>query len=52
MKCYSLLLLENHYSGKIVSFEVVNGGLVCLTEEMNDQNDECYIVNAAVYVGY
>ncbi|XP_028764711.1 uncharacterized protein LOC114722784 [Neltuma alba] len=38
--------------GKIVSFEVVNGGLVCSTEEMADQNDECYIVNAAVYVGY
>ncbi|XP_054803422.1 uncharacterized protein LOC129306722 isoform X2 [Prosopis cineraria] len=38
--------------GKIMSFEVVNGGLVCSNEEMADQNDECYTVNAAVYVGY
>lgn len=43
-------------SGKIVKFEVVDGGLICssgvLVEEMGDKNDDCYIVNAAVYVGY
>ncbi|GMP74380.1 hypothetical protein CsSME_00031817 [Camellia sinensis var. sinensis] len=42
--------------GKIVNFEVVDGGLICssgvLVEEMGDKNDDCYIVNAAVYVGY
>lgn len=42
--------------GKIVKFEVVDGGLLCssgvLVEEMGDENDDCYIVNAAVYVGY
>ncbi|KAF7803347.1 50S Ribosomal protein [Senna tora] len=43
-------------SGKIVNFEVVDGGLICSSgvhvEEMGDKNDDCYIVNAAVYVGY
>lgn len=43
-------------SGKIVKFEVVDGGLICSSgvhvEEMGDKNDDCYIVNAAVYVGY
>ncbi|GAV57366.1 Lin0512_fam domain-containing protein [Cephalotus follicularis] len=42
--------------GEIVSFEVVDGGLICSSgvyvEEMGDKNDDCYIVNAAVYVGY
>ncbi|KAM4100872.1 hypothetical protein ACB094_05G100500 [Castanea mollissima] len=42
--------------GKIVKFEVVDGGLICSSgvhvEEMGDKNDDCYIVNAAVYVGY
>lgn len=42
--------------GKILNVEVVDGGLVCssgvLVEEMGDKNDDCYIVNAAVYVGY
>ncbi|CAI0444931.1 unnamed protein product [Linum tenue] len=42
--------------GKIVSVEVVDGGLICSSgvhvEEMGDKNDDCYIVNAAVYVGY
>ncbi|XP_052201140.1 uncharacterized protein LOC127807382 [Diospyros lotus] len=42
--------------GKIVNFEVVDGGLICSSgvhvEEMGDKNDDCYIVNAAVYVGY
>lgn len=37
-------------------FEVVDGGLICSSgvhvEEMGDKTDECYIVNAAVYVGY
>ncbi|PSS29070.1 Protein cbp-1 like [Actinidia chinensis var. chinensis] len=42
--------------GEIVKFEVVDGGLICSSgvhvEEMGDKNDNCYIVNAAVYVGY
>uniref|UniRef100_A0A6N2KP65 Uncharacterized protein n=1 Tax=Salix viminalis TaxID=40686 RepID=A0A6N2KP65_SALVM len=42
--------------GEIVKFEVVDGGMICssgvLIEEMGDENDDCYIVNAAVYVGY
>ncbi|KAF9672433.1 hypothetical protein SADUNF_Sadunf11G0041200 [Salix dunnii] len=42
--------------GEIVKFEVVDGGMICssgvLVEEMGDKNDDCYIVNAAVYVGY
>ncbi|XP_034698186.1 uncharacterized protein LOC117923824 [Vitis riparia] len=42
--------------GKIINFEVVDGGLICSSgvqvEEMGDKNDDCYIVNAAVYVGY
>ncbi|KAL9269862.1 hypothetical protein AKJ16_DCAP06945 [Drosera capensis] len=42
--------------GKILDVEVVDGGLVCSSgvhvEEMGDKNDDCYIVNAAVYVGY
>ncbi|XP_026412603.1 uncharacterized protein LOC113308344 [Papaver somniferum] len=42
--------------GKILSVDVVDGGLICssgvLVEEMGDKNEDCYIVNAAVYVGY
>lgn len=42
--------------GEIVKVEVVDGGLICSSgvhvEEMGDKNDDCYIVNAAVYVGY
>lgn len=42
--------------GKILNVEVVDGGLICSSgvhvEEMGDTNDDCYIVNAAVYVGY
>ncbi|KAL9346547.1 hypothetical protein Peur_061400 [Populus x canadensis] len=42
--------------GEIVKFEVVDGGMICSSgvyvEEMGDKNDDCYIVNAAVYVGY
>ncbi|KAK7362733.1 hypothetical protein VNO77_04854 [Canavalia gladiata] len=38
--------------GQVMNFEVVDGGLVCSTEELHGKNDECYIVNAAVYVGY
>ncbi|CAN1283751.1 hypothetical protein LINPERPRIM_LOCUS18435 [Linum perenne] len=42
--------------GKILSVDVVDGGLLCssgvLVEEMGDKNDDCYIVNAAVYIGY
>lgn len=43
-------------SGKILNVEVVDGGLICSSgvcvEEMGDKNEDCYIVNAAVYVGY
>lgn len=43
-------------SGEIISFEVVDGGMICSSgvclEAMGDKNDDCYIVNAAVYVGY
>lgn len=43
-------------SGKIENVEVVDGGLICSSgvhvEEMGDKDDNCYIVNAAVYVGY
>ncbi|KAF7803346.1 uncharacterized protein G2W53_042457 [Senna tora] len=38
--------------GKIQNFEIVDGGLVCSTEELAEKKDDCYIVNAAVYVGY
>uniref|UniRef100_A0A0D9V2V7 Uncharacterized protein n=1 Tax=Leersia perrieri TaxID=77586 RepID=A0A0D9V2V7_9ORYZ len=42
--------------GKIISFEVVDGGMICSSgvclEAMGDKNDDCYIVNAAVYIGY
>ncbi|KAJ7947063.1 50S ribosomal protein L34 [Quillaja saponaria] len=42
--------------GKIVNVEVVDGGLICSSgvhvEEMDDKNDDCNVVNAAVYVGY
>ncbi|KAI3888904.1 hypothetical protein MKX03_001762 [Papaver bracteatum] len=42
--------------GKILSVNVVDGGLIfssgVLVEEMGDKNEDCYIVNAAVYVGY
>ncbi|KAG6754945.1 hypothetical protein POTOM_040750 [Populus tomentosa] len=42
--------------GEIVKFEVVDGGMICSSgvyvEEMGDKNEDCYIVNAAVYVGY
>ncbi|XP_057764395.1 uncharacterized protein LOC130985432 [Salvia miltiorrhiza] len=42
--------------GAITNVEVVDGGLICSSgvevEEMGDKNDSCYIVNAAVYVGY
>lgn len=59
MKFSWALLTENcviDCSGKIINFEVVDGGLICSSgvqvEEMGDKNDDCYIVNAAVYVGY
>ncbi|KAL5724990.1 hypothetical protein ACHQM5_008187 [Ranunculus cassubicifolius] len=42
--------------GKILNVDVVDSGLICSSEvhveEMGDKNDDCYIVNAAVYVGY
>ncbi|KAJ4982019.1 hypothetical protein NE237_032856 [Protea cynaroides] len=42
--------------GTIVNVDIVDGGLICSSgvcvEEMGDKNDDCYIVNAAVYVGY
>lgn len=44
------------YSGRILKVEVVDGGLICSSgvclEAMGDKNDDCYVVNAAVYVGY
>lgn len=44
------------YSGRILIIEVVDGGLICSSgvqvEDMGDKNDDCYIVNAAIYVGY
>jgi uncharacterized protein (TIGR02058 family) len=43
-------------SGEILEVEVVDGGLICSSgvalEAMGDKNDDCYVVNAAVYVGY
>lgn len=43
-------------SGEILDVEVVDGGLICSSgvalEAMGDKNDDCYVVNAAVYVGY
>ncbi|KAH9571860.1 hypothetical protein CY35_02G115200 [Sphagnum magellanicum] len=42
--------------GEIVQLEVVDGGLVCSSgvqlEDFGDKSDNCYVVNAAVYVGY
>nr|AFK40043.1 unknown [Lotus japonicus] len=42
--------------GKILNVDIVDGGLIYSSgvhvEEMGDKNDDCYIVNAAVYVGY
>ncbi|XP_047310675.1 uncharacterized protein LOC124914216 [Impatiens glandulifera] len=42
--------------GQIENIEVVDGGLICSSgtqvEELGDKNEDCYIVNAAVYVGY
>ncbi|KFK44731.1 hypothetical protein AALP_AA1G295400 [Arabis alpina] len=42
--------------GRIMNVEVVDGGLICSSgvkvEEMGDTNEDCYIVNVAVYVGY
>ncbi|CAK7350436.1 unnamed protein product [Dovyalis caffra] len=50
----SAILFPQTLRGKIVKFEVVDGGLVCSSgvyvEEMGDKNDDCYIVNAAVNV--
>ena len=44
------------FSGEIIDVEVVDGGLICssgvMLEEMGDKNDDWYVVNAAVYVGY
>jgi len=52
----SCAVASNFCSGKIISFEVVDGGMICSSgvclEAMGDKNDDCYIVNAAVYVGY
>ncbi|KAL2632684.1 hypothetical protein R1flu_004163 [Riccia fluitans] len=42
--------------GEIVDIDVVDGGLICSSgvalEAMGDKNDDCYIVNAAIYIGY
>lgn len=44
------------FSKEIVKFEVADGGLISssgvIVVEMGDKNDQCYIVSAAVYVGY
>lgn len=52
----SLIFVDFIWSGEIVNVEVVDGGLICssgvLVEEMGDKNEDCYIVNVAVYVGY
>ena len=51
-----LMNINIYDSGDIVHVEVVDGGLICSSgthvEELGDKNDDCYIVNAAVYVGY
>ncbi|KAG7593245.1 hypothetical protein ISN45_Aa01g020530 [Arabidopsis thaliana x Arabidopsis arenosa] len=43
----------DQHGGEIVNVEVVDGGLICssgvLVEEMGDKNEDCYIVNVAVY---
>ncbi|GLJ05053.1 hypothetical protein SUGI_0010180 [Cryptomeria japonica] len=39
--------------GEVREIEVVEGGLVCSTGEyVGEKPDDCYVVNAAVYVGY
>jgi uncharacterized protein (TIGR02058 family) len=47
--------LRSFCSGEILEVEV-DGGLICSSgvalEAMGDKNDDCYVVNAAVYVGY
>lgn len=56
VSCLFVFIFPIVYSGKILDVEVVDGGLICssgvLVEEMGDKNDDCYIVNAAVYIGY
>ena len=43
-------------SGEILKVDVADGGLICSSgvalEAMGDKNDDCYVVNAAVYIGY
>lgn len=56
--CVDYMLFHDLYacSGQILKVEVVDGGLICSSgvclEAMGDKNDDCYVVNAAVYVGY
>lgn len=56
--CVDCMLFHDLYvcSGRILKVEVVDGGLICSSgvclEAMGDKNDDCYVVNAAVYVGY
>lgn len=56
--CVDCMLFHDLYvcSGQILKVEVVDGGLICSSgvclEAMGDKNDDCYVVNAAVYVGY
>lgn len=56
MNTFLTMIVSLCCSGKIISFEVVDGGMICSSgvclEAMGDKNDDCYIVNAAVYVGY
>lgn len=53
---FFVILVGKFCSGKILNVEVVDGGLICssgvVVEDMGDKNDDCYIVNAAVYIGY
>ena len=43
-------------SGEIIKVDLADGGLICSSgvalEAMGDTNDDCYVVNAAVYIGY
>eukprot|EP00899_Mesostigma_viride_P003416 jgi/Mesvir1/13075/Mv06061-RA.1 len=42
--------------GKILSVDVVDGGLICgsgiALEKFGDKNEDCYVVNCSVEVGY
>ncbi|KAJ8761124.1 hypothetical protein K2173_000803 [Erythroxylum novogranatense] len=56
MKLHIKLGVPQSLYGKILNVEVVDGRLICSSgvrvEELGDKNEHCYIINAAVYVGY